>query len=81
MRAQVALDDEGSFLVVEDEADRVMPSRNAVLSAARFDLHHAIQYCGGYRAVGRRCLAVPRHSFPFFGTFSYLPISGAFAQH
>ncbi len=52
MCAQVALDDEGSFLVVEDEADRVMPSRTAMLSAARFDLHHAIQYYGGYRMVG-----------------------------
>ncbi|CAL8466434.1 g5970 [Coccomyxa elongata] len=48
---KLELDDEGSFLVVEDEADRVMPSRTAVLAAARYDLHHAIQYCGGYRAV------------------------------
>ncbi len=37
--------------MVEDEADRVMPSRTAVLAAARYDLHHAIQYCGGYGAV------------------------------
>lgn len=51
MRPQLELDDEGSFLVVEDEADRVMPSRTAVLAAARYDLHHAIQYCGGYTAV------------------------------
>jgi hypothetical protein len=50
---QVPLDDEGAFLMVEDEADRVMPSAKAVQSAGRYDLHHAILFQGGYAAV--RC--------------------------
>ena len=49
--SQVALDDEGSFMLVEDELDRVMPSRRAVMDAGRYDLHHAIQYHGGYTQV------------------------------
>ena len=48
---QIALDDEGSFMLVEDESDRVMPPRRAVMAAGRYDLHHAIQYHGGYRMV------------------------------
>ena len=48
---QIALDDEGSFMLVEDESDRVMPPRRAVTAAGRYDLHHAIQYHGGYRMV------------------------------
>ncbi|CAK0783921.1 hypothetical protein CVIRNUC_007121 [Coccomyxa viridis] len=46
---KIALDDEGSFMLVEDESDRVMPPRRAVMAAGRYDLHHAIQYHGGYR--------------------------------
>ena len=48
---QIALDDEGSFMLVEDESDRVMPPRRAVMAAGRYDLHHAIQYHGGYLMV------------------------------
>ena len=48
---QVPLDDEDAFLMVEDEADRVMPSAKAVQSAGRYDLHHAILFQGGYTAV------------------------------
>ena len=48
---QIALDDEGTFMLVADELDRVMPSRRAVMSAGRYDLHHAIQYHGGYTQV------------------------------
>ena len=32
-------------------AERLMPGRAAVLAAGRYDLHHAIVYHGGYRAV------------------------------
>ena len=52
---QIALDDEGSFMLVEDESDRVMPSRRAVMDAGRYDLHHAIQYHGGYTQVAYPC--------------------------
>ena len=38
-------------MLVEDESDRVMPPRRAVMGAGRYDLHHAIQYHGGYRMV------------------------------
>ncbi len=48
---QIALDDDGSFMLVEDELDRVMPSRRSVMGAGRYDLHHAIQYHGGYTQV------------------------------
>lgn len=48
---QIALDDDGSFMLVEDELDRVMPSRRLVMAAGRYDLHHAIQYHGGYTQV------------------------------
>ena len=48
---QIALDDDGSFMLVEDELDRVMPSRRLVMAAGRYDLHHAIQYHGGYIQV------------------------------
>jgi hypothetical protein len=48
---QIALDDLGSFLMVDDEENRAMPSRQAVMAAGRYDLHHAVQYHGGYRAV------------------------------
>ena len=38
-------------MLVEDELDRVMPSRRVVMAAGRYDLHHAIQYHGGYTQV------------------------------
>ena len=38
-------------MLVEDESDRVMPPRRAIMAAGRYDLHHAIQYHGGYRMV------------------------------
>ena len=38
-------------MLVEDELDRVMPSRRCVMDAGRYDLHHAIQYHGGYTLV------------------------------
>ncbi len=38
-------------MLVEDESDRVMPSRRAVMDAGRYDLHHAIRYHGGYEQV------------------------------
>jgi hypothetical protein len=47
------LDDSGSYLLVEDEQDRVMPSRTAVQSAGRYDLHRAIMFHGGYREVSQ----------------------------
>ena len=50
--SELALDDSGAALRLEDEADRLMPGRAAVLAAGRYDLHHAIVYHGGYRAVG-----------------------------
>ena len=56
--AQVALDDGGSWLLVEDEAARVMPSSAAVRAAGRYDLHHAIVFAGGYSAV-RDCAHAP----------------------
>lgn len=48
---KIPLDDDGTILFAEDERDRVMPSRSTVMSAGRYDLHHAIQSHGGYRAV------------------------------
>ena len=53
------LDDEGTMLLAEDEQDRVMPSRKDVTSAGRYDLHHAIVYHGGYRAVSFRAASAP----------------------
>ena len=41
----------GDWLVVEDERDRVVPSRRALMGAGRYDLHHAILFWGGYGAV------------------------------
>ncbi|KAK9828088.1 hypothetical protein WJX81_002392 [Elliptochloris bilobata] len=52
----------GDWLVVEDERDRVVPSRKALMGAGRYDLHHAIQFWGGYRAVAE-VLERP-HSWP-----------------
>lgn len=49
--AELAVDDAGTTVRVEDEAARLMPGRAAVLAAGRYDLHHAIVYHGGYRAV------------------------------
>lgn len=58
----IPVDDAGTFIFAEEEADRVMPSRSAVLAAGRFDLHHGIMYQGGYRAAA---LALDRpHSWP-----------------
>eukprot|EP00884_Botryococcus_braunii_P016015 jgi/Botrbrau1/3097/Bobra.0070s0082.2 len=48
---RMELDDQGSYLLVEDEWDRVMPTVSAVKAARRYDLHHAIDLHGGYRAV------------------------------
>lgn len=50
----VALDETGSAAIrVEDAASsRSMPSRSSILAAGRYDLHHAVVYAGGYRAVG-----------------------------
>jgi hypothetical protein len=48
---RMELDDKGSYLLVEDEWDRVMPTVSAVKAARRYDLHHAIDLHGGYRAV------------------------------
>lgn len=39
------------WLMLEDERERVVPSRRSLITAGRYDLHHAIQYWGGYRAV------------------------------
>lgn len=47
----IPLDDAGTFIFAEEDADRVMPSRSAVLAAGRFDLHHGIMYQGGYKAT------------------------------
>lgn len=47
----IPLDDAGTFIFAESDADRVMPSRSAVLAAGRFDLHHGIMYQGGYNAT------------------------------
>ena len=38
-------------MLVEDESDRVMPPRAAIMASGRYDLHHAIQYHGGYTQV------------------------------
>ena len=58
------MDDAGTFIFAEEDADRVMPSRSAVLAAGRFDLHHGIMYQGGYRATAHtldRPHSWPRH--------------------
>ena len=34
-----------------EHSSRVMPTRALVLGAGRYDLHHAINYYGGYRQV------------------------------
>ena len=58
----IPLDDAGTFIFAEEDADRVMPSRSAVLAAGRFDLHHGIMYQGGYKATA---LALDRpHTWP-----------------
>lgn len=60
----IPVDDDGTFIFAEEEADRVMPSRSAVLAAGRFDLHHGIMYQGGYRAAAHalhRPHSWPRH--------------------
>ena len=49
----VPLDDEGTVIFVDDDADRVMPSRSVVQAAGRYDLHHAIMYQGGYREAAQ----------------------------
>lgn len=61
---RIPIDDAGTFLFAEDDADRVMPSRSAVLAAGRFDLHHGIMYQGGYQATAEaldRPHTWPRH--------------------
>ena len=63
----IPVDDAGSFIFAEDAADRVMPSRSAVLAAGRFDLHHGIMYQGGYGAAAaalNRPHTWPRHKVP-----------------
>ena len=56
---QIPLDDDGTLLLAEDERDRVMPSRNTVKAAGRYDLHHAIQYHGGYTEVAEMLARPP----------------------
>ncbi|KAL0035299.1 hypothetical protein WJX79_011035 [Trebouxia sp. C0005] len=61
---RIPLDDAGTFIFAEADADRVMPSRSAVLAAGRFDLHHGIMYQGGYKATAAaldRPHTWPRH--------------------
>lgn len=67
----IPLDDAGTFIFAEDDSHRVMPSRSAVLSAGRFDLHHGIMYNGGYRAAAAaldRPHTWPRHKVLFIST-------------
>lgn len=67
----IPLDDAGTFIFAEDDSDRVMPSRSAVLAAGRFDLHHGIMYNGGYRAAAAaldRPHTWPRHKVLFTPT-------------
>lgn len=65
MPESVALDSEGSEILVEAEEDRVMPSRSSILAAGRYDLHNAITAAGGYVAtgemLGRRPAWPPSH--------------------
>lgn len=49
----ISIDDEGGYLLAENEEDRVVPSRTAVMAAGRYDLHQAIVSLGGYREVAR----------------------------
>lgn len=60
----IPVDDAGTVIFVEEESQRVMPSRAAVLAAGRFDLHHGVMYQGGYTAVAKeleRPSVWPRH--------------------
>ncbi|KAL4854923.1 Hexokinase-1 [Chlorella vulgaris] len=50
---RIEIDDEGGYIMTEAEEDRVMPSRSAVHSAGRYDLHHAIMSHGGYLETGQ----------------------------
>jgi len=50
---KLPLDEDGSFVWVEDEEDRVMPSESSVKAAGRYDLHHAVLRHGGYSEVAR----------------------------
>lgn len=47
----IELDDSGSILLAESDEDRAMPSRSAIKTAGRYDLHHAIVAAGGYQQV------------------------------
>lgn len=61
---RIELDDMGSYVLVEDEQDRVMPTVTAVKSAGRYSLHQAISMHGGYAAVAEaldRSPCWPRH--------------------
>lgn len=50
------LDDDGTFLLVDEEEDRVMPTRADLENAGRYNLHAAITFHGGYKKVRRLCL-------------------------
>lgn len=64
----IPVDDAGTVIFAEEESQRVMPSRAAVLAAGRFDLHHGIMYQGGYIDVAEqldRPSVWPRHKVIF----------------
>ena len=48
---KMPLDDEGTLLWVEDEDDRMMPTKGDLTKADRFDLNAAINFHGGYKEV------------------------------
>jgi len=71
----IPLDDAGTFIFAEADADRVMPSRSAVLAAGRFDLHHGIMYQGGYKATAAaldRPRTWPRNKVMLYCTSCYI---------
>ena len=53
---RMPLDDDGTFLLVDEEEDRVMPTRADLENAGRYNLHAAITFHGGYKKVRRLCL-------------------------
>ncbi|GMH42747.1 hypothetical protein BSKO_10666 [Bryopsis sp. KO-2023] len=48
---KIPLDDFGNTVFVEDESQRYMPTKKDVCAGGRYDLHHAICFHGGYKAV------------------------------
>ncbi|KAK9813221.1 hypothetical protein WJX72_010952 [[Myrmecia] bisecta] len=61
---KIPLDDQGDYMIIEDEQERVMPSRSTIMAAGRYDLHHAIMYHGGYRLAAETLDR--RHAWPRF---------------